>query len=778
MSQKIEPHFAGQLGRWAEALITKGRSPLRRVDLHPRLITAEGEMHPTVVFWINRDSLMAGGLICATDPQDGLKLADGRACAQALGLRHFVTWDPAEVTIWESGMGGNNPLRSFGAPPSPRNDSAGQVLMTSVVGELQYLAVAKPLRPGEFDAYYLANLCILTLDEVENDLAEALRIAAVEDRRSPPGMAGLGGRSKALLTLLRLLALLHQDQLPASVRPEGLEHALFFFLDTLPPELRPFLVSDPGEIPLPPGAAIRFHHLLRRLGQLEFGPDRDRCIALIKLLLKHEAPQMGGFPLPADPGSLPEPRLVVNSDSWGKDNPAMEIAAPPLLAHRAILGHLEGRSRPQVQTEDPFTLQGPIRPQGIVGTLTANCPPAADERRMLAARLRGFWPSRRFGLSGVAPRWVWEFLHLAGLVGEDGRLVLRTPGYWLPEPFATPLLQLLRDRFFIEKLHLTEARDLEIHCSKGRTGAATQLSSPTAQRTVEWDWLRQGPLSRFPLALQLPDRLFHLMQNGSLVVPDGTTWPAGVESAIMNFLRTVYGRAFWRLLAGSKPLPPQQRLLPVLLSRGMPIPSVEILRQLQERHPTDARTPGQISRFEGELAQWLGAPIDFLPPAGSRPDTPVPGVSVEGFTALQAELQAEVFSDGIPRFPEQYLYSHYRPTLLEYRFTPPLRPGEEFFGRMVLADADGQRMEVPSLDTALALNLAAAVGKRVVQLPVGPELTGEIVHRYLEDLKALHRQLVRKAHARLPDPGQANRLIRAIWLAANLPSPELFQPSS
>jgi hypothetical protein len=775
MNQPTTQLFSLQLGRWAEALLARGRSPLRRMDLHPPLLTAAGERHPALVLWINRDSLMAGGLILDASNDSEPALEGGRLCAAALGLRHFASWGPATVTIWQNRQEGATLHRTLAAPRPGSDDSACSETLEAVVEELQYLAVANPVPPGELSAHYLANLCRVSLDEVQSSLAESVRVACSEARLLPSGRASLGGRDKALITLLRLLALLRHELLPPAVQPQGLERALFFALDNLPQELRRILVSGPGEVPLTPEAAVRFHHLLRRLIQLGCHQNHDRFALLIKLLLADEAPHLGGFPLPADLVALPEPWLVVNPDGAGGENPAGEIGAPPLLALLALRRQLEGSPPAQVQGMDPFALPGQFQPRSIVGTLHATDPLAAAERKILVTQLRSFWPTRRFDLPSSAPRWVWEFLHLAGLVAEGGHLALRTPGNWLSSTFAGALLQLLRDRFSIEELRLTESNDLVIHCTRSRNQAVlTRLVSPMVQRRVDWTWLRQGPLSRVPLALQLPDRVFTLLSQGLLVIPSESTWPTELEPAILTFIRSGIGRSLWRLLAGGKPLPSRYRLRPAIQAQGLPLPQVEILHNLQNRCPSDTRSTGHTARVDEELAHWFGVPIDIPAPAETPGKAPAEGRPTISFAALQSTLQAEVFSDGIPRFPEQYLYAHFRPLLTEYRFTPPLGQGEEFFGRITLLDASGQRFEVPSSDTALALRLAAAAGRRVLNLPIDQTLLTEILGRYLMDLRELQGRLLRRAHAQIEDPALADLMVRRVWQGLKLPPPELF----
>ncbi|MCK7492805.1 MAG: hypothetical protein MZW92_15710 [Comamonadaceae bacterium] len=101
------------------------------------------------------------------------------------------------------------------------------------------------------------------------------------------------------MSLLRLVALVGFDRLPASVQPEGLDQASRYALDTLPIELRQVLAFQ-ALSPPSGGAAIRFHHLLRRLTQLHLARDLDRAANTLELLFGTTLSQFNGIPLPDD----------------------------------------------------------------------------------------------------------------------------------------------------------------------------------------------------------------------------------------------------------------------------------------------------------------------------------------------------------------------------------------------------------------------------------------------------------------------------------------------
>ena len=106
MNENDLKRFARQLFVWAELVIDHGRTPFRRVDLFPRLNTCMGQAQPPLVFWVNRQSLMAGGVILLPDNDLPKQLDMGCAIADALGLLcqiRGVRYDWCQVYIDHQG---------------------------------------------------------------------------------------------------------------------------------------------------------------------------------------------------------------------------------------------------------------------------------------------------------------------------------------------------------------------------------------------------------------------------------------------------------------------------------------------------------------------------------------------------------------------------------------------------------------------------------------------------------------------------------------------------
>ena len=86
MNQHLQ-QFAQQLASWTEAIIEYGRTPFRRVDTYPKIDTEQGVIQPPLVFWINRQSMMAGGILLL--PENNLE-EEMRAAFEAMGFANVI----------------------------------------------------------------------------------------------------------------------------------------------------------------------------------------------------------------------------------------------------------------------------------------------------------------------------------------------------------------------------------------------------------------------------------------------------------------------------------------------------------------------------------------------------------------------------------------------------------------------------------------------------------------------------------------------------------------
>lgn len=755
--------FSRQLATWAEAAIARGRSPFRRAELYPPLLTSEGEEAPPLVVWINRDSFMAGGVLLVPPREAGEALAAGVRCAEALGLRHFATWGAQAIVVWEKTAEEPRRLRVHPLASGAEDPHTFRSALHALLEEFKLLSVIGAVPPRELSPYYFANLARATMETAFPPLAQAVRIAQGEGRlcrgQSPHRLA----RHKTALTLLRLLGLLAGDHLPPAIHPEGLERAMTFALDALPLPLRALLLPDGEEIPLPSEAAVRFHHLFRRLGQVQFGNDAERAARVLEILLAHEGHRLGGHPLPE--GADLREALLVNPDRLVPEA-AAEVAPPPLLALTALIRQMKGAPPPRAQAESCFVLDREQTAGDIVGTLADRTLPPAHERLELTTRLRSSWPNRRFHLPPRTPRWVWDLLHLLGLAGEGARLDLNLPGGWFGADFAPALLDLIREQFTAERLTRDEKG---VRIALRRTvepEALTFLGGPAGERTLPWRYLREGHRALLPLALNLPAPLFPLLADGAFQPVRPEAWPRW-EREIFLFSRSSLGRLLWDL-AGGGSLPSRELLPEKAPERGWPVPSPEILDNLR-LIPWEGSEPPSSALIDRELALWLGLPAELPLPAPEAPPCGAGGSRTGRRAPPVEEIARAVFSDGIPRFPEQYLYDYYRPDLQRFTFQGPLRPEESFFGQIILRDSAGAPLTVEGEETARALELASYSGRVPVELPRDRRLTAALLDRYLGDLRTLRQALLRQTHLHQADHRAAEALAQRIWKSRPLP---------
>jgi hypothetical protein len=756
--------FSRQLALWAESAITRGRTPFRRVETSPALLTAEGEVRPALVLWINRDSFLAGGILLLPPGESETFTQRGRLCAQALGLRHFATWSPKEIVVWEDQ--GEEQIRrhrtfAFETGHSP---GAFRQALEELLEEFKLLSVLGTVPPEALSPHYFANLARVTLESAFGSVTESARVAQGE-KRLPASLSPFDyARRKSSLVLLRLLELLIEDRLPPGIQPERLEQAMLFALEDIPEPLRLFLSPGDEELPLCPEAAVRFHHLLRRLGQLRFGADRTRAVHVLEILLKHEAAQLGGHPLPALPTSE-GPHLLLHADRLVPSPYVVaEIAPLPLLALHTLLRILQDLPLPQIGRESCFALTRSEIPSRIVGTLNDRSLPSASQRQFLLGHLRTSWPNRRFPLPPHTPRWVWEFLHLLGLAPEGSRVDLHLPCGWLSADFATILLTVICENYTLTDLHHSKS-NLRLRLIRDQLpNYETRLSDPSGEKFLPWKRLRDSPPPLCCLILGSPAVFSPLLQReeGLLHSAESADW-GGQRRQILRFSRTSLGRHLWKIASGGATLPDDSSLEEEARQYGWPVPTPEILDRL-EGVPESVNESAALDR---EIARRMDLPTDFpamLCSAGTSSRARVASPK-----SLARVISANVFADGIPLFPEQYLYDYYRPDLESFSFTGALHIEENFFGQITLCDAEGVRITVNGEESARALELASYSGRVPVALPRDPTITGAILDRYLHDLHHLKQMLLRQTHLRAADARAAETLAQRIWKSLPLP---------
>lgn len=777
MDQATLKLFVRQLAFWAENAISRGRSPFRKVETFPSVLSEAGELHPPLVFWINRDSCMAGGILTFPRQEAEEDIEEGRHCARALGLRHFVTWAPKEIVFWEVREGGVGRHRTIPVCGTGEQDAGFRQALANVMEELKVLSVTGALPPAKLSAYYLANLCTGTLSTARSPLIDHYRVARGEGRLgdSTPDPETLAER-KSGKTLVRLLALVLDELIPPAVQSEGLERAMRFALDNLPAGLRTALRMPEEELPLPTEVTITFHHLFRRLTQLRLGENRDRSAHLLEILLQIQGSGLQNTPSISPELPLAPNTLLLHPDRlFGGAEGLIEIAQPLILALTALLRHMQQVDPAAAQTDNIFSLSTDVRPQAVWGILADPSIPSADNRRALKAQLRLSWPTRRFTISPRAPLWFWEFLHLSGLAQDEATIDLAVPGEWLTSEFGSPMRQILREQFSLTRMSCLPAGFVRLGLIKaGMPDQLTEiLTDGDNRREIPWRDLNAGHHSLWVLALRLPDEIFALLEEGTLQCPDEKEVSSIGERGLLLFARSSLGRFMWKIISGGKPLPARKSLVPDVVRFGLPLPSMQILENLRLSlaGKGESASQGQIDK---ELSLWLGSSPRLPQPCGEpakhrKPSTTAPQKTPPESKLLNA-LSSEVFVDGIPRFPEHYLYDYYRPSLREYTFLPPLVVGEEFLGCYSLKDRAGNMFEIEGKETARALLLLSHLGVSSVALPTDRGIMADILDRYLADLHELRRDLLRRSHLQVPEARTAERIARKIWDSLPLPA--------
>lgn len=764
--------FGRQLVAWAEPHLRQGGYPFRKAELQPSLLTAAGIEQPPLVLWINRDSFMAAGLLLLPAGEDEACLAAACRCADALGLTHFTLWSRTEISFWQiAGTRASCRRRTaFGHDRGQRAEDF-QTALLQILDDWKQQAVQHTLPPPQLSPHYFASLCWSALQELLPLLTATVQQARANHpaaRADALRAAVATARDKALLTLLRLMALDAFALLPPTAPPEGLERAGRFALLTLAPPLAEALAPAGDELPLDPAAAVRSHQLLRRFGQLQFSSDRPRIVKTIEILLAAAAPWLDGVPLPPLPSPLPRRPLLLHPAQPLAADDLIEVASTPLRAAFNLQRALAGRPFPHRQAESPLALRPPAPPEFLAGSLSDATVPGRASWPQLHARLRVSWPTRRFRLPPTLPRWGWELLHLLGIAAPGARLILNLPLQAAAPDLGSWLWMLLAHETTLCAVQVTAGDDWIVHAVKAPPrGEVIRIAGHHGERRLPSATFLRHPLASVTLAVHLPPAAYAALDAGPLRFPEPTQ--PGEPKGLALYARSTLATNLWSWLGGAG------AALAERLAAGLPIPEPEILAALCAAWPDPATAPA-TSAIDELLARWLPAAtfparavatMAVAEPA--RPRRAAPTLTKD----LAAELAAEVFCDGVPLFPEHYLYAHYRPTLRNYAFTPPLRRGGEFFEQITLCDARGHTFEVAGAETAEALLLVAATGRDGVALPADRQLTGELVQRYRSDLQRLFLALRRRAYRQHPAE-IAERLIAQIWRTRNLPAPEFF----
>jgi hypothetical protein len=761
-----------QLALWARDFITGGRSPFRRVETFPSFLTREGDVTAPLVFWINRDSYMAGGVVFFPPPDNASPLHHGALCAESLGLDYYVCWRDSGITLWQRCRETWSAVKQL---PVGRGTAPGTVdlheALLALMEEMKTFSVLGAAPPGNLSPYYLANLTRATLLSLLPVLTEHYRIhrGLTETERCTLS-AERQALGKATVTLTRVLALALHDALPKAVQPQTLEVVVNGTLGELPEPLPQTLRMYPDEIALPEEALVRLHLLLHRLTQLGIARHPQGATKALEILQKYTGLELGGHPLPAPPAPANGPVLLLHPDHVpAGDMPQMMVASSPMLALRSLLRHLYRQPPFLVCATDVMGLLPEPVPGAVCGTLVDGRLPSVGERQSLAARLRLSWPARRFRLPPRTPLWAWQLLHLLGLGTGGTRFDILTPPRWLASVYGRQLLALILESASISRLQET-GQGLWLRFCKGENpDSPIEVIHDSQVRGIQGARLHREHISLLPMALSLTSDVWDMIDDGRLAVPTPRSWQTLPGEGVFLFVRSSLGRYLWHVTGGGRPLPRRAALRTEILRQGLPLPGQKILNALQQLQADGA---GEVSPslLDHELTRWLGPLPEF--PETAKSGEARTGDKQEGHLPehdLIDAIDELVFMDGIPVFPDHYLYDYYRPELRLYTFEAPLTIGGEFFGTIEMQDAKGETFQVEGAETAQALELISSLGTGSVKLPLDRSITAAILDRYRQDLRKLRGNLVKEVFRRQADPQSAKALVEQLWQKQALP---------
>lgn len=767
MDPSLLHKFRQQLSSWIEERLAIQRLPFQRLELCPRILTDRGRLAPDMVLWINRDSQLAGSMILLPDQVDDQCLAEGIALGTALGLGHFTTWAAREVTVWQIGSGGANRQHTSLLPPANQvtPDDFQQTLI-DLLERLKVISVTSALTTEQLTVYYFANLCLRNLQDLAPGLTISARLAA--GQTAADEWLESAPRSKAWMSLWRILFLLWRDQIPPGLQPERLELAIGYALSDQTGGVPNWLEILASEPPLPEGDAVRLHHLASRLRQLGWPKSTQQAEELIGLLVDEAGHRFG----------LETPCLPWRTDHvqrWMSCQPSSSARDCSLVAPRAYLaGWILKSSSGQMglsgkHAEDLSSLNATQKSASAIAVLHDKQPLERRAREARLILLRQAWPSRRFELPRATPAWLWDALCLAGLTSEDLTLVL--PEDWSRTPGVMSLWTTLAESYQLTEIADSETGAQALHFVRSTIPRPTILFHRHGQ-TLEIErerlsWSAPGTTQAW---LKGSNQLVDLLQRyvmrsldaGLPAVPEVLTW------GLHLFLHTGLGGHLWDLCSGRQELPEFTETLDAVRCAGVPVPNETVLLDLGMLGSFETAALPDTEVLEREFAHIFGD-TPALPensPA-TIPDTPR---ARRRSSAPAERIAAKVFVDGIPRFPEHYLMHVYRPRLVHYQLCGPLEISGEFFGRVTLRTINKEHtLEVCSQSVAEALVLASHNGSSAVALPEEEPLLAELVSRYLSDLQRLWRSLVMECRRYEPHRLAAVKLARKIWQQKGLP---------
>ncbi|SHJ78282.1 hypothetical protein SAMN02745165_03156 [Malonomonas rubra DSM 5091] len=748
--------FAQQLALWTELIIENGRTPFRRVDLYPQVHTDQGTMHPPLVFWINRQSMMAGGILLLPEKDLEQELDRGRSFCDALGLKHFVTWETDQVRIWQLGEEDVEQYKSFALQNSDHPDSFRH-LLGDVLEALKLLAVIGHVTNEELSPHYLHNLFQTTLDHALPALVDSYRRQRAEKETTVADDADQLAEEANRLLLLQLLGLAWYQKLPSAILPEKLERAIHLSLPELPTHLQQVFsqqtIESPPELPL--DAAVCFHHLLLRLRQLSWLQPGERATDSIRLLIE----QWSRNQQPAPPSDI---LLYPEGAVFAAQTRLVLSDSPSLLAAACLRNALLQQASVELQAGNLFQLDLSRQNNATVHAFLHNQQLLPrEERQHCGMLLRTSWPNRRFRIPADRPFWYWELLHLLGLAKSQRSLSLQLPKELLESQADDIFWELLYESYQLTSVEQLSSDKIRLELEPGLLlDTSICVKTAYAKRKIPVPSSSGFLRNQILMALELEDDLYQLLD-------EKLHWTQA-EHAEKESNR---GFEFYQQSTLSQLF---NKILQIEIHRDAdmekqePIPCPDSLI-LQELDNIISTKPDELKNLDQHLAKLLHAPQLEDLTASLRDGEVRKSTEKSPDKKLRDELALELESIGIPTFPEQYLYFLEQPEIVTYNFSPPLTVVSELLGQIELEDANGSKLQVYGEELAGALQLCAQLGKSEAELPKDRNQLAVLQQQYWKDLGQLKKQLNSLCHSRLKSPLAAKKLARKVWKKLNLP---------
>ncbi|MEE4253232.1 MAG: hypothetical protein V2I50_04220 [Desulfuromusa sp.] len=767
MNQHLQ-QFAKQLAIWSEAIIEHGRTPFRRVDTYPDIDTDQGVKSPPLVFWINRQSMMAGGVLLLPEGDLETELKTGCSCATALGLRHFVTWEVNQVRIWQIEEAKTVEKHSFPLSKAEQPETFRH-LLTEILDALKLLAILGAIPTDELSPHYFNNLFQITLEQALPPLTEAYRSQRSEtDKHSPEDTDTCANEANRLL-LLQVLSLLWFNKCPDAILPEKMEQAIELSMVELPGSLQQALsfktVIKPP--PLPLETAVFFHHLLLRLHQLAWKQENERAKGSIHRLAEYWFQSPTAEEEPASTYLYPEGPML------SPDIKILLSGSLSLLATSALLAEISNLSPKTLIFGNLFELDRDSLPKELIsGRLLNQNRITHIERPKYSTNLRSAWPNRRLKIKGGQPLWHWELIHLLGLCHGKQSLSLEVPAELINSPENQLAWSLLYENYGFQKIQLLKNGNIKLKISRD------MVTNETVPVQIEEETREITPIeepicfkNQILLTINLPKEVYKLL-GSELIWPTPDAIPGAQLHGWEFYTRSRLYKLMQILLPSESS---EDEMSENPLDSCVPYPEPLLLNELAGFERTNS-TKNRSMTIDHFLADLLSCPtvasIELPRRIKARKTLTSDSYSERN---LKETIEQQLSTHGIPNFPEQYLYFLDQPVMRHYTIAPPLTVKNNLLGEFELEDAQGRIISGYGEELKQTLLICSESGKTEIDLPNNRQQLEKLLQHYLKDLDVLHNYLSHLCYSQIKDSKSAQKVIKNTWGKLNLPKIAWFK---